>query len=122
MALTVLPMSQGSATGQTVDDGSDTAIGPADTGTIVALVGHDLRSPDARISALRRRGDGYVCGSVNVKNRDGLYTGERGFLVDLKTRHFGRVPDGPELLDPRAEGFREKEGIRASFFRLCLDD
>ncbi|QGY00617.1 hypothetical protein MMSR116_00870 [Methylobacterium mesophilicum SR1.6/6] len=120
--LAVLSAMQGPVLGQTVEDGSDAALGPADTGTVLPLIGRNLNSPDAKVSVLRRRDGLYVCGSVNVKNRDGLYTGERGFLVDLRTREFGRVPDGPELLNPRAEGFREKEAIRASYFRLCLND
>ncbi|MBZ6416105.1 MULTISPECIES: hypothetical protein [Methylobacterium] len=107
---------------QTVEDGSDGTIGPADTARVLALIRQDLNSPDAKVTQLRRSGASHVCGSVNVKNRDGLYTGERGFVVDLPSGTFGRVPDGPELLSPRAAGFAGKEAIRQSYFRLCLDD
>ncbi|WP_279357941.1 hypothetical protein [Methylobacterium indicum] len=110
------------AFGQTIEDGSGARIGPADTALVRELVQRNLTGSDAKISALRRSGASHICGSVNVKNRDGLYTGERGFLVDVRARTFGRVPDGPELLDPRATGFREKEAIRESYFRLCLDE
>ena len=110
------------AFGQTVEDGSNAAIGPADTTTVLDLIRLEPDSPDAKVSNLRRGGPDHVCGSVNVKNRDGLYTGERGFVVDLRARHFGRVPDGPELLNPRAARFTEKEAIRQTYFRLCLDD
>ncbi len=110
------------ALAQTVEDGSDAAIGPADTKRVLALVRQDLNSPDAKVTTLRRSGASHVCGSVNVKNRDGLYTGERGFLVDLAAGTFGRVPDGPELLNPRSPGFAEKEAIRQNYFRLCLDE
>ncbi len=110
------------ALAQTVEDGSDAAIGPADTQRVLALIRQDLHSPDAKVTVLRRSGASHVCGSVNVKNRDGLYTGERGFLVDLAAGTFGRVPDGPELLDPRSPGFAEKEAIRQNYFRLCLDE
>jgi hypothetical protein len=84
------------------------------------MILRELDSPDAKVTVLRRSGSSHMCGSVNVKNCDGLDTGERGFVVDLTTRQFGRVPDGPELLNPRAAGF-EEEAIRQSYFKLCLD-
>ncbi|MDP4025506.1 hypothetical protein Q8W71_23000 [Methylobacterium sp. NEAU 140] len=109
------------ALAQTVEDGSEAAIGAADTRTVLDLIARNLNSPDAKVSALRRGGGGVICGSVNVKNRDGLYTGERGFLVDLAAGSFGRVPDGPELLDPRVKGFAQQERVRQQYFAACLD-
>ncbi|GBU18493.1 MULTISPECIES: hypothetical protein [Methylobacterium] len=47
--------------------------------------------------------------------------GERGFVADLAARSFGRVPEGPELMNPRTPGFEEKKRIRQAYFRLCLD-
>ncbi|SDM78743.1 hypothetical protein SAMN05216360_103369 [Methylobacterium phyllostachyos] len=117
-----LAIANGSARCQTVEDGSEATIGAPDTRIVLDLIRQDLDSPDAKVTALRRSGRTHICGSVNVKNRDGLYTGERGFVIDLDARRFGRVPDGPELLNPRSVGFEEKEAIRRSYFRLCLDD
>lgn len=119
--IAALAIAHGPALGQTVEDGSDIAIGAPDARIVLDMIRRDLDSPDAKVTMLRRSGRAHICGSVNVKNRDGLYTGARGFVVDLTTRQFGRVPDGPELLDPRAAGFAEKEAIRQSYFRLCLD-
>lgn len=121
LLIALLAIVNGPALGQTVEDGSDVALGAADTRTVLDLIRRELDSPDAKVTVLRRSGRSHICGSVNVKNRDGLYTGERGFLVDLATRQFGRVPDGPELLNPRAAGFEEKEAIRQRYFTMCLD-
>lgn len=119
--VSVLPLAPIESQAQTVEDGSDARIGKADAQTILDLVRQHLNGPDAKVTELRRSEGSVICGSVNVKNRDGLYTGERGFLVDLATRSFGRVPDGPELLSPRSAGFEEKERIRLQYFQLCLD-
>ena len=105
---------------QTVEDGSQALIGPGDTKVVLNLIRRELESTDAKVTDLRRSGPIHICGSVNVKNREGLYTGERGFVVDLQNVKFGRVPDGPELLNPRVAGFTLKEAIRREYFRLCL--
>lgn len=106
---------------QTVEDGSQASIGPESTKIVLDLIRRELESPDAKVTNLRRSGPVHICGSVNVKNREGLYTGERGFVVDLQNVKFGRVPDGPELLNPRVAGFTLKEAIRQDYFRLCLE-
>lgn len=106
---------------QVVEDGSDVAIGKAAAAAVLALVGQRFGALDPKVTALRRAEGAWVCGSVNVKNQDGLYLGERGFVVDLSDDFFGRVPDGPELLSPRAAGFAAMERIRQLYFRLCLD-
>lgn len=116
---------------QTVEDGSEAAIGKENAAIVLALIAERFAALDPKVTTLRRaRGTGqgtrqgteaWICGAVNVKNQDGLYLGERGFVVDVGRRFFGRVPDGPELLNPRAEGFAEKERIRQLFFSLCLD-
>ncbi|MCJ2083299.1 hypothetical protein [Methylobacterium sp. J-090] len=106
---------------QVVEDGSDAALGKADTRTILDLIAQRFKALDPKVTVLRRADGPWVCGSVNVKNRDDLYTGERGFVVDLSSGFFGRVPDGPELLSPRAEGFAAMEQIRQITFARCLD-
>lgn len=110
------------ARAQTVADGSGAGIGPADTRAVLDLVGRTLNSPEARVTELRRAAGGAICGSVDVKNRQGLYSGPRGFVVDLARAEFGRVPDGPELLSPaRGEDREAMERVRQLYFRLCLD-
>lgn len=110
---------------QKVEDGSDAAIGKENAAIVLALVAERFAALDPKVTTLRRaQGAGrepWICGAVNVKNRDGLYIGERGFVVDLVSRFFGRVPEGPELMNPRAEGYAEKERIRQLFFDMCLD-
>ncbi|AWN43505.1 hypothetical protein [Methylobacterium durans] len=118
VALLTLPFG---ARAQSVEDGSDAAIGPAETRTILDRVGRDLKSPDARVTALRRGEGAVICGSVDVKNRMGLYTGPRGFVADLSDGFFGRVPDGPELLSPsRMDDYRAMERTRDLYFKACL--
>lgn len=117
----VLALVGPAAQAQVVEDGSDAVLGKADTGTVLDLIGQRFRALDPKVTALRRADGPWVCGSVNVKNRDDLYTGERGFVVDLSNAFFGRVPDGPELLSPRAAGFAALEQIRQLYFEKCLD-
>ena len=110
------------ARGQTVEDGSAAALGPEDTRTVLDLVGRHLKRPEAKITVLRRGGDTVICGSVNVKNRDGLYIGERGFVADLASGYVGRVPEGPELLgSSRAEGYAAMDRARQLYFERCLE-
>jgi len=106
---------------QVVEDGSDAAIGKANARIVLDLVGRRFGELAPKVTSLRKAEGSWICGSVNVKNRDGLYTGERGFVVDVSNAFFGRVPDGPELLNPRADGFRALEEIRQIYFGLCLD-
>lgn len=111
----------GAAGAQIVEDGSDAVLGKDDTRIVLDLIAQRFRALDPKVSALRRADGPWVCGSVNVKNRDDLYTGERGFVVDLSSAFFGRVPDGPELLSPKAAGFEAMERIRQLYFARCLD-
>lgn len=107
---------------QTVEDGSDAVIGKEDTRTVLGLVGSYLeKSTEPKVSALRRAKGSVICGTVNVKGKEGLYLGERGFIADLAIPSFARVPEGVELLNPRAEGFEEKERVRQQYFAMCLD-
>jgi len=106
---------------QTVEDGSASAVGKAVAARILEMVGERFKGLDPKVTSLRKAQGSWICGSVNVKNRDGLYLGERGFVVDLSDGFFGRVPDGPELLNPRAEGFQALERIRGLYFSMCLD-
>jgi hypothetical protein len=110
-----------SARAQVVEDGSDAAIGRANARIVLDRVGQQFGDLAPKVTSLRKAEGTWICGSVNVKNRDGLYTGERGFVVDLSNAYFGRVPDGPELLNPRAKGFQAMEEIRQVYFRMCLD-
>lgn len=110
------------ARAQSVEDGSGAALGPADTRAVLDLVGRHLNSPDAKVTELRRRAGALVCGSVDVKNREGLYTGPRGFVADLAAGAFGRVPDGPELLSAgRGAAYDALERVRQLYFGACLD-
>lgn len=106
---------------QQVEDGSETAIGTDSTKIVLELVNQQFGKLDPKVSSLRRATGSWICGSVNVKNQDGLYIGERGFIADVPARFLGRVPEGVELLNPKAEGFAEKERIRQLFFKMCLD-
>ncbi|MCE4224889.1 hypothetical protein HCU64_14080 [Methylobacterium sp. C25] len=110
-----------SAWSVTVEDGSDTSIGPDSTRIVLDLIRQRFETLDPKVSVLRKSKSAWICGSVNVKNRDGLYSGERGFVVDLSNAFFGRIPDGPEMLSSRSEGFAEREHIRQLYFDLCLD-
>lgn len=118
--VSILAMPLG-AHAQVVEDGSDAAIGKANAAKVLDLVGQRFKDSDPKVTSLRRAEGSWICGSVNVKNRDGLYSGERGFVVDLSNAFFGRVPDGPELLNPRAEGFEAMERIRQLYFQMCMD-
>lgn len=119
--LLLLAATPRAARAQVVEDGSDAVIGKAAAATVLGLVGQRFGALDPKVTALRRAEGAWICGSVNVKNPDGLYLGERGFVVDLSDGFFGRVPDGPELLSPRAAGFEAMERIRQLYFRMCLD-
>ncbi|MCC0807206.1 hypothetical protein FPV16_13350 [Methylobacterium sp. W2] len=120
-ALLLLSALSGPAQAQRVEDGSDAVIGKAAAATILFMVGERFGALDPKVTALRKAEGSWVCGSVNVKNRDGLYIGERGFVADPASAFFGRVPEGPELLDPRAEGFQALERIRELYFAMCLN-
>ena len=107
---------------QTVEDGSEAAIGPEATRAVLALIARHLDSPDAKVSVLRKAEGGLICGSVDVKNKMGLYSGARGFVADLSDSAFGRVPDGPELLSAgRGPEHQALERIRQLYFKACLD-
>lgn len=116
-----LLLAPGGAAAVTVEDGTDKTIGAESTRTVLGLIDQHLKNPDAKVTVLRRSRASLICGSVNVKNKEGLYTGERGFVVDLSDNSFGRVPDGPELLSSRSAGFDAKERIRQVYFEKCLD-
>lgn len=114
---TLAPMK---ARAQSIEDGSDAAIGAANARTVVQLVGLHLKSTDAKITALRRSGDTAICGSVDVRNRMGAYTGPRGFVADLSDGFIGRLPEGPELRNPASVAdFRAMERAKALFAQNC---
>ena len=110
------------AQAQTVEDGSGAALGKDDTRAVLDLIGRRFEKSSApKVTSLRRGKGSIVCGSVNVKNSDGLYLGERGFVADLSTGSLGRLPEGPEMLDAHADGYDEKERTRELYFEMCLD-
>lgn len=107
---------------QSVVDGSGAAIGPESTGAVLALLGRQLRSGDAKVTGLRKGRAGAVCGSVEVRNRMGAYTGPRGFVADLADGFAGRLPEGPELRSPAGMAdYRAMERARTLFGDNCTD-
>lgn len=108
------------ARAQTVVDGSDAAVGPEATRTVLSLIGTQLRDPEARVAGLRTGRAGALCGTVDVRNRMGVHTGPRGFVADLPEKFFGRLPEGPELRSPGSmASFRAMERARALFDANC---
>ena len=119
LAVAAIPLP---AQAQFVDDGSGAELGKANIDIILRLIHDQVKNAEgAKVTVLRRSKGSLVCGSVNVKNVDGFYLGERGFVVDLAIPSFGRLPEGPELMNPNAPGFAEMERIRALYFAMCLD-
>lgn len=105
---------------QSVTDGSDGAIGAERARAVLALATRQLRSPDARITALRAGRGETLCGAVDVKNRMGTYVGPRGFVADLAEGFFGLLPEGPELRNPASMAdFQAMERAKALFAAHC---
>ncbi|TXM72705.1 hypothetical protein FV222_11350 [Methylobacterium sp. WL103] len=87
-----------------------------------AAIGRRLGSADARVSSLRTGRGGIMCGSVDVRNRMGTFTGPRPFVFEPGTGVVGRLPEGPELRNPASIAeYRSMERTRALFAAHCID-
>ena len=118
--IALLMMTPSGAHAQRVIDGSDAAIGAEGTATLLALVGRQLRSADAEVAGLHKGRAGAWCGTVDVRNRMGTYTGPRGFAADLAQGFFGRLPEGPELRSPASMAdFQAMERAKVLFAENC---
>ncbi|MEH3119397.1 MAG: hypothetical protein PGN25_17915 [Methylorubrum populi] len=118
----LLLLSATSARAQTVVDGSDAAVGPEAARTALTLIGRQLRDTGARVANLRIGRAGALCGTVDVRNRMGTYTGPRGFVADIPQSFLGRLPEGPELRNPGSPAdFRAMERARALFEANCTE-
>lgn len=107
---------------QSVIDGSDTAIGSEETARLLAVVGQRLRSPDAKVAGLHKGRAGALCGTVEVRNRMGTYTGPRAFVANLAEGFFGRLPEGPELRAPASMAdFQAMERAKSLFAENCSE-
>lgn len=110
------------ARAQTVVDGSDAAVGAGMTRTALTLIGRQLRDSEARVARLRVGRAGALCGTVDVRNRMGTYTGPRGFVADLSENFLGRLPEGSELRSPPSPAaFTAMERARALFAANCTE-
>lgn len=105
---------------QTVLDGSDAAVGAHAASTALSLIGKQMGDPQARIAGLRIGRAGALCGTVDVRNRMGAYTGPRPFVADIPENFLGRLPEGPELRSPGSPtAFRAMERAKALFEANC---
>lgn len=110
------------AEAQTVVDGSDTGVGAEAARTALVLIEKQMRDPEARVADLRIGRAGALCGTVDVRNRMGTYTGPRPFVADLAQNFLGRLPEGPELRSPASPAaFTAMERARALFAANCTE-
>lgn len=110
----------GAAEAQTVVDGSDVGVGAEAARTALSLIGQQMRDPEAKVAHLRIGRAGALCGTVDVRNRMGAYTGPRPFVADLPEKFLGRLPEGPELRSPGSmAAFRAMERAKALFEANC---
>lgn len=126
LGLTLLAAAATGGRAQGLPDRPGAAIGPDDAQAVRALIerdlGRDLRSADARLAGLRQGRAGGICGTVEVRNRMGTYTGPRPFVADLGAGFAGRLPEGAELRNPgSAADFTRLERARAMFVENCID-
>ncbi|TXN55096.1 hypothetical protein [Methylobacterium sp. WL2] len=122
LGLTLLAAAATGGPAQGLPDRPGAAIGPDDAQAVLALIERDLRSTDARLAGLRRGRAGGICGTVEVRNRMGTYTGPRPFVADLGAGFAGRLPEGAELRNPgSAADFTRLERARAMFVENCID-
>ncbi|ACS40103.1 MULTISPECIES: hypothetical protein [Methylorubrum] len=117
----LLILSGASAAGsQTVVDGSEAGVGAEATRTALSLIERQMRDPEAKVAGLRIGRAGALCGTVDLRNRMGAYTGSRPFVADLSEPFLGRLPEGPELRSPGSVGaFRAMERAKALFEANC---
>ena len=117
----LLILSGASAAGaQTVVDGSEAGVGAEAARTALSLIERQMRDPEAKVADLRIGRAGALCGTVDVRNRMGAYTGPRPFVADLSEPFLGRLPEGPELRSPGSmAAFRAMERAKSLFEANC---
>lgn len=121
-ALAALPLLASAAQAQTVVDGSDASLGVDAAGPVLALIGRQMRDPEARVSGLRKGRGGALCGSVDLRNRMGTYTGPQPFVADLSENFLGRLPEGPELRSPGSPAaFKAMQRAKALYEANCAE-
>lgn len=119
MALVILAGASAAAA-QTVVDGSEAGVGTEAAQTALSLIGQQMRDPEAKVADLRIGRAGALCGTVDVRNRMGAYTGPRPFVADIPDKFLGRLPEGPELRSPGSmAAFRAMERAKALFEANC---
>ncbi|MCJ2118109.1 hypothetical protein MKK65_16295 [Methylobacterium sp. J-001] len=122
LGLTLLGQTVSGGRAQSVTDLSALAIGPDDTQAVLALIGRHLHSTDAQVAGLRRGRTGGICGTVEVRNRMGTYTGPRPFVAKVDADFAGRLPEGAELRNPGSMAeYSRLERARAMFVENCID-
>lgn len=94
LAALLILSGSGAAEAQTVIDGSDAGVGTEAARTALSLIGQQMRDPEAKVADLRIGRAGALCGTVDVRNRMGAYTGPRPFVADLPEKFLGRLPEG----------------------------
>lgn len=110
------------ARAQSLVDGSDAVVGPPVAGTILVLIGRQMRDPEARVAGLRKGRAGAVCGTVDLRNRMGAHTGPRPFVADIPGHFVGRLPEGPELRSPASPtDFKAMQRAKALFEANCTE-
>lgn len=120
LAALLILSSASMAGAQTVVDGSEAGVGAEAARTALSLIGQQMRDPEARVADLRIGRAGALCGTVDVRNRMGAYTGPRPFVADIPDRFLGRLPEGPELRSPGSmTAFRAMERAKALFEANC---
>ncbi|MCG5247757.1 hypothetical protein [Methylorubrum extorquens] len=106
----------GAAGARTVVDG----FGAEAARTALSLIERQMRDPEAKVAGLRIGRAGALCGTVDLRNRMGAYTGPRPFVADLSEPFLGRLPEGPELRSPGSmAAFRAMERAKALFEANC---
>lgn len=121
-ALAALLILSGASTvgAQTVVDGSEAGVGAEAARTALSLIERQMRDPEAKVAGLRIGRAGALCGTVDLRNRMGAYTGPRPFVADLSEPFLGRLPEGPELRSPGSmAAFRAMERAKALFEANC---
>ena len=109
------------ARAQAIVDGSERILDAAQARDLTIRLVERLRSADPRVANLRLGRAGALCGTVEIRNRMGDYTGPRHFVADLSDGFVGRLPDGPERRNPSGMAdYRAMERATALFTANCL--
>jgi hypothetical protein len=120
--LVLLAQAGGGVHAQNAPESSGDAPNAETVRAATAAIGRQLGSTDAKVSSLRTGRGGVLCGSVNVRNRMGTYTGPRHFVFDPGTGVAGRLPEGPELRNPSSTAeYHAMERVKALFVAHCTD-